>query len=90
MVGSSGLPARTTERMPRLEATMDGIKDENKNGCCSNSVENAEQVWCARSSSFESPRIVARRKRLLAEMPLVDGSCESRPASVSILPFILN
>lgn len=79
MIGSSGLPARTTERMPRLEATMDGIKDENRKGCCSSSVENAEQVKCAYFSSFESPRIVARRKRLFAEVPLVDGSCESRP-----------
>lgn len=84
MAGFSGLPARTTERMPRLEATMDGIKDENRKGCCSSSAENAEQVRCACFSSFESPRIVARRKRLLAEVPLVDGSCESRPTKVSV------
>lgn len=73
---------------------MDGIKDENRNGCCSSSVENAEQVRCAYFSSFESPRIVARRKRLLAEVPLVDGSCESRPRSgrngISISPPIIN
>lgn len=58
---------------------MDGIRDENKNGCWSNSAENAEQVLCAYSSSFGSPRIVARRKRLFAEIPFVEGSCESSP-----------